>query len=447
MVVSGWEKGRTDRRGETPGLNKAARRDLFKFFAQPFPPPMIRINENYLKLTASYLFSDIAKRVAAYGAAHPEKPVIRLGIGDVTEPLPPVCVAALHAATDEMAVRSTFRGYGPEQGYAFLREAVQRHDYAARGCPVEADEIFISDGAKCDCANLQEIFATEGLRLAIPDPVYPVYIDTNVMAGRTGPNVAGRYSGVTYLESTPANGYVPAVPSGPADLIYLCFPNNPTGAVATRAQLEAWVAYARANRAVILYDSAYEAYIRDPAIPRSIYEIPGAREVAIEFRSFSKTAGFTGTRCAYTVVPKSLLGYDHAGQAHPLHALWNRRHTTKFNGVAYPIQRAAAAIFTAEGQAQVRAMTDFYLANAALIRTAVTKLGFTCVGGDNAPYIWVNVGRDSWEFFDLLLERAQVVCTPGAGFGRCGEGHVRISAFNSRANVETALTRLATALQ
>jgi LL-diaminopimelate aminotransferase len=428
-------------------LNKAILPRLFKFFDLTSTSSMIRINENYLKLKASYLFSDIAKRVGAYVAAHPDKPVIRLGIGDVTEPLPPVCVAALHAATDEMAVRTTFKGYGPEQGYAFLREAIQQHDYAARGCPVEADEIFVSDGAKCDCGNIQEIFATEGLRLAIPDPVYPVYIDTNVMAGRTGPNVDGRYSGVTYLESTPANGYVPAVPTVPTDLIYLCFPNNPTGAVATRAQLEAWVAYARANRAVILYDSAYESYIRDPAIPHSIYEIPGAREVAIEFRSFSKTAGFTGTRCAYTVVPKSLMGYDAAGQAHPLHALWNRRHTTKFNGVAYPIQKAAAAIFTAEGQQQVRAMTDFYLANAALIRTAVTKLGFNCVGGDNAPYIWINVGRDSWEFFDLLLERAQVVCTPGAGFGRCGEGHVRISAFNSRANVETALARLAAALQ
>jgi LL-diaminopimelate aminotransferase len=428
-------------------LNKAIRRGLFKFFDRTFPSSMIRINENYLKLKSSYLFSDIAKRVGAFVAANPAKPVIRLGIGDVTEPLPPVCVAALHAATDEMAGRATFKGYGPEQGYAFLREAIQQHDYAARGCPVEADEIFVSDGAKCDCANIQEIFATEGLRLAIPDPVYPVYIDTNVMAGRTGPNVDGRFSGVTYLESTPANGYVPAVPAAATDLIYLCFPNNPTGAVATRAQLEAWVAYARANQAVILYDSAYEAYIRDPAIPQSIYEIPGAREVAIEFRSFSKTAGFTGTRCAYTVVPKSLMGYDAAGQAHPLHALWNRRHTTKFNGVAYPIQKAAAAIFTPEGRQQVRAMTDFYLANAALIRAAVTKLGFSCVGGDNAPYIWINVGRDSWEFFDLLLERAQVVCTPGAGFGRCGEGHVRISAFNSRANVETALARLAAALR
>ena len=408
---------------------------------------MIRINENYLKLKASYLFSDIAKRVGAYVAANPAKPVIRLGIGDVTEPLPPVCVTALHAATEEMAVRASFRGYGPEQGYAFLREAIQQHDYAARGCPIEADEIFVSDGAKCDCGNIQEIFATEGLRLAIPDPVYPVYIDTNIMAGRTGGNVDGRYTGVTYLDSTPANGYVPAVPAVATDLIYLCFPNNPTGAVATREQLVAWVAYARANQAVILYDSAYEAYIRDPAIPHSIYEIPGARDVAIEFRSFSKTAGFTGTRCAYTVVPKSLVGYDAAGHTHPLHALWNRRHTTKFNGVAYPIQQAAAAIFTPAGQAQTRELTDFYLGNARLIREAVTGLGFTCIGGDNAPYIWINVGRDSWEFFDLLLNRAQVVCTPGAGFGKCGEGHVRISAFNSRTNVETALTRIAAALK
>ena len=408
---------------------------------------MIRINENYLKLKASYLFSDIAKRVTAYTSANPAKPVIRLGIGDVTEPLLPVSIAALHAATDEMAVRATFKGYGPEQGYAFLREAIQQHDYAARGCPIEADEIFVSDGAKCDCGNIQEIFATDNLRLAIPDPVYPVYIDTNVMAGRTGPNLDGRDSGVTYLESTPANNYVPAVPSVATDLIYLCFPNNPTGAVATREQLAAWVAYAKSNNAIILFDSAYEAYIRDPAIPHSIYEIPGARDVAIEFRSFSKTAGFTGTRCAYTVIPKTLVAYDLAGKTHSVHALWNRRHTTKFNGVAYPIQKAAAAIFTDAGKQQVRAMTDFYLANAALIRTAVNNLGLSCVGGDNAPYIWINTGRDSWEFFDLLLNKAQVVCTPGAGFGKCGEGHVRISAFNSRENVETALKRIAAALK
>lgn len=407
---------------------------------------MIRINENYTKLKASYLFADIAKRVSAYVAANPGKPVIRLGIGDVTEPLPPVCVEALHAATDEMAARATFKGYGPEQGYAFLREAIAQHDYAARGCEIAADEIFVSDGSKCDCGNIQEIFATD-VRLAIPDPVYPVYVDTNVMAGRTGANVDGRYQGITYLDCTPANGYVPAVPGNATDLIYLCFPNNPTGAVATRAQLAAWVAYAKANKAVILFDSAYEAYIRDPAIPHSIYEIPGARDVAIEFRSFSKTAGFTGTRCAYTVVPKTLVAYDAAGVAHPLHALWNRRHTTKFNGVAYPIQKAAAAIYTAAGKQQTGALIDFYLANAKLIRDAMTKLGFTCIGGDNAPYIWVNTGRDSWEFFDLLLNQAQVVCTPGAGFGKCGEGHVRISAFNSRENVETALARIAAALK
>jgi LL-diaminopimelate aminotransferase len=407
---------------------------------------MIRINENYTKLKASYLFSDIAKRVNAYVSSHPSKPVIRLGIGDVTEPLPPVCVEALHAATDEMAKRATFKGYGPEQGYAFLREAVAQHDYTARGCKIEADEIFISDGSKCDCGNIQEIFATD-IRLAIPDPVYPVYVDTNVMAGRTGPNVDGRYQNITYLESTPANGYVPSVPGAATDLIYLCFPNNPTGAVATKAQLTAWVAYAKKNKAVLLFDSAYEAYIRNPEIPHSIYEIEGAREVAIEFRSFSKTAGFTGTRCAYTVVPKTLMGFDTAGNAHPLHALWNRRHTTKFNGVAYPIQKAAAAIFTDAGKKQTSDLIDFYLANAKLIRNAMTKLGFTCIGGDNAPYIWVNTGRDSWEFFDTLLNEAQVVCTPGAGFGKCGEGHVRISAFNSRENVETALTRIAAALK
>jgi LL-diaminopimelate aminotransferase len=406
---------------------------------------MIRINENYTKLAASYLFADIARRVGAYTSANPDKPVIRLGIGDVTEPLPPACIEALHAATDEMSKRATFKGYGPEQGYAFLRDLVAQGDYAARGCKIEADEIFISDGSKCDCGNIQEIFATD-LRLAIPDPVYPVYVDTNVMAGRTGPAIDGRYEGILYLESTPANGYVPAVPEAPADLVYLCFPNNPTGAVATREQLAAWVDYAKRNRAVILYDSAYEAYIRDPAIPRSIYEIEGARDVAIEFRSFSKTAGFTGLRCAYAVVPKTLKAWDRAGREHALHPLWNRRHTTKFNGVSYPVQKAAAAIFTDAGRRQTRELTDFYLGNARLIREAMGRLGLPCVGGDNAPYIWVNVGRDSWEFFDLLLTKAQVVCTPGAGFGKCGQGHIRISAFNSRENVEKALGRIAAAL-
>jgi LL-diaminopimelate aminotransferase len=407
---------------------------------------VIRINENYTKLKASYLFADIARRINAFVAANPSKPVIRLGIGDVTEPLPQVCLDALHAATNEMGQRATFKGYGPEQGYAFLRDAVAQHDYAARGCQIAADEIFISDGSKCDCGNIQEIFAQD-VRLAIPDPVYPVYVDTNVMAGRTGANVNDRYEGITYLDCTPANGYVPSIPPVATDLIYLCFPNNPTGAVATRAQLTAWVAYAKANKAVILFDSAYEAYIRDPAIPHSIYEIEGAREVAIEFRSFSKTAGFTGLRCAYTVVPKALLAFDAAGKTHSLHALWNRRHTTKFNGVAYLVQKAAAAIYTDAGRAETRVLTDFYLGNAKLIRAAMTKLGFSCIGGDNAPYIWINTGRDSWEFFDLLLNQAQVACTPGAGFGRCGEGHVRISAFNSRENTELALARIAAVLK
>ena len=407
---------------------------------------MIRINENFTKLKASYLFSDIAKRVAAFQQANPGKPVIRLGIGDVTEPLPAVCIEALHSGADELSRRETFKGYGPEQGYAFLREAVAKHDFQARGCAIDADEIFVSDGSKCDCGNIQEIFSGD-LRLAIPDPVYPVYVDTNVMAGRTGANVDGRYQGITYLDSTPANGYVPAIPSTPTDLIYLCFPNNPTGAVATKAQLKAWVDYAKSNRAIILFDAAYVAYIRDPQVPHSIFEIEGARDVAIEFRSFSKTAGFTGTRCAFIVIPKTLKAYDAAGGEHSVHALWNRRHSTKFNGVSYPVQKAAAAIYTEAGRRQVREMTDYYLGNAKLIREAVAALGLSCVGGENAPYIWVNTGGDSWAFFDRLLNEAQVVCTPGAGFGKCGEGHVRISAFNSRENVVTALERIAKALK
>lgn len=438
------------------GLNKQPLPHLFKFLpdvAFPVPVgihsltrpfPMIRINENYLKLKASYLFADIASRVKAFTEAHPDKPLIRLGIGDVTEPLPEVCVQALHDGTDELAKRETFKGYGPEQGYAFLREAIAAGDYA--NCPIGADEIFVSDGAKCDSANIQEIFAEEDLKLAIPDPVYPVYIDTNVMAGRTGRNVDDRYQGVTYLECTPENDYVPAIPDHATDLIYLCFPNNPTGAIATREQLEAWVKYAKDNQAIILYDVAYVAFIRDASVPKSIYEIPGADEVAIEMRSFSKTAGFTGTRCAYTVVPKKLQAYDSTGKAHSVRDLWNRRQATKFNGVSYPVQKAAEAIYSPEGQAQVKAKTDFYLENAAIIREAVTKLGFSCVGGENAPYIWINTGRPSWEFFDLLLNKAGVVCTPGAGFGTCGEGHVRISAFNSRENVVNAMERIAAAL-
>ncbi|MDD4025074.1 MAG: LL-diaminopimelate aminotransferase [Kiritimatiellae bacterium] len=402
---------------------------------------MIRVNENYAKLQSSYLFSEISKRVQAYQSANPDKSVIRLGIGDVTEPLPPACVTALHKAVDEMSSRSSFRGYGPEQGYDFLRNAIAENDYRSRGAAVDTDEIFISDGSKCDTANIQELFA-EKLAIAIPDPVYPVYVDTNVMAGRAGRAVKGRYKGLVYLDSTEANGFVPDLPESPVDLIYLCFPNNPTGATATRAQLAAWVEYAKANRTLILFDAAYEAFIRDPSLPRSIYEIEGARDVAIEFRSFSKTAGFTGTRCAFTVVPKSLLAWNKKGEAVPLHPMWNRRHTTKFNGVSYPIQRAAEAVYSVDGKQQVKSLIDFYLGNAALIRATLAELGYSMTGGENSPYIWVNVGKDSWRFFDRLLKRAQVVTTPGAGFGRCGKGFIRISAFNSRENVVEAMRRL-----
>lgn len=402
---------------------------------------MIRVNKHYAKLQSSYLFSEIAKRVKAYQTENPEKKVIRLGIGDVTEPLPPACIEALHKAVDEMAARATFRGYGPEQGYDFLREAIARHDYQSRGADIAADEIFVSDGAKCDTANIQELFA-RNIRIAIPDPVYPVYVDTNVMAGRTGAARNGRYGGLVYLAGTARNGFVPAPPKRQVDLVYLCYPNNPTGATATREQLAEWVAYARASKALILFDAAYEAFIRDPALPRSIYEIEGAREVAIEFRSFSKTAGFTGTRCAFTVVPKNCMGYTAAGEPRQLHALWNRRHTTKFNGVAYPVQRAAEAVYSPEGQQQVRALTDFYLGNAAIIRKTMKQLRMPVTGGENSPYIWVRTRDDSWSFFDRLLKEAQVVTTPGAGFGRCGEGYIRISAFNSRENVEEAMARL-----
>ena len=402
---------------------------------------MIKINENFDKLQSSYLFSEIARRVREYQATEPPRRIIRLGIGDVTEPLPPACIAAMHRAVDEMASSATFRGYGPEQGYDFLREAIARHDYPSRGADIAADEIFVSDGAKCDTANIQELFA-RNIRIAIPDPVYPVYVDTNVMAGRTGAARNGRYGGLVYLAGTARNGFVPAPPKRQVDLVYLCYPNNPTGATATREQLAEWVAYARASKALILFDAAYEAFIRDPALPRSIYEIEGAREVAIEFRSFSKTAGFTGTRCAFTVVPKNCMGYTAAGEPRQLHALWNRRHTTKFNGVAYPVQRAAEAVYSPEGQQQVRALTDFYLGNAAIIRKTMKQLRMPVTGGENSPYIWVRTRDDSWSFFDRLLKEAQVVTTPGAGFGRCGEGYIRISAFNSRENVEEAMARL-----
>jgi len=406
---------------------------------------MIKINENYLKLQATYLFAEIARRVAAFQKAQPETELIKLGIGDVTRPLPNVCIDALHRAVDEMADAATFRGYGPEQGYDFLREIIAGEDFQARGADISADEVFVSDGAKCDTGNIQEIFAND-IRVAIPDPVYPVYLDTNVMAGRTGFNQNGRYENIVYMEGSRENGFVPDLPGEKVDLIYLCFPNNPTGATITKSQLEKWVDYARDNKALILYDAAYESFVRDDSLPKSIYEIDGARQVAIEFRSFSKTAGFTGLRCAYTIVPKSCQAYTGTGEKYSLHTLWNRRHVTKFNSVSYPVQRAAEAIYSAEGKIQTRESTDYYLKNAALIRREISSFGFDCIGGENSPYIWVDGKTDSWEFFDRLLEKAGVVCTPGAGFGKCGEGYIRISAFNNFENVQKAMTRVKEAL-
>ncbi len=407
---------------------------------------MIKINENYLKLKASYLFSDIAKRVTDYTENNPDKEIIRLGIGDVTCPLPQACIDAFHKAVDEMASEQTFMGYGPEQGYGFLRDKIAEVDFNNRGVSISSDEIFISDGAKCDTGNIQEIFSNE-IKIAIPDPVYPVYLDTNVMAGRTGENADGRYQDIVYLDSTEENGFVPDLPTENADLIYLCFPNNPTGAAATKDQLKKWVDYARTHKALVLFDAAYESFIRDDSLPHSIFEIDGADEVAIEFRSFSKNAGFTGTRCAYTIVPKTCRAFDGNGKKTLLHPLWLRRQSTKFNGVSYPVQKAAEAVYSSQGQEQVKALTDYYLKNAKLIIEKMTELGYKCTGGDNSPYIWINGNRGSWEFFDLLLNKAGVVCTPGAGFGKCGEGYIRISAFNSYENVEKAMEKIGTALK
>jgi LL-diaminopimelate aminotransferase len=408
---------------------------------------MARINENYTKLAAGYLFPEIGRRVAAFQAAHPDKPVIKLGIGDVTRPLATAVVDAFRAGVDEMGTAAGFRGYGPEQGYPFLVESILEHDYASRGVRLEPDEVFVSDGSKCDSANVQEIFARDSV-IALSDPVYPVYLDSNVMAGRTGALGAdGRYAGVVYMPATAENGFSPEPPKESADVVYLCSPNNPTGAVQTREQLARWVDYARERRAVILFDAAYEAYISTPDIPHSIYEIPGATEVAIELRSFSKTAGFTGTRCAFMVVPKKLLGDTPTGEKVSFNALWNRRHTTKFNGVSYPVQRAAAAIYTPEGRRQVREGVAFYMENARLIREGLAAAGFQVCGGVDAPYIWLKTprGLSSWDFFDRLLERANVVGTPGSGFGPSGEGYFRLSAFNAREKVEEAIQRIARA--
>jgi LL-diaminopimelate aminotransferase len=406
---------------------------------------MARINEHYRKLAAGYLFPEIGRRVAAFEAAQPEARVIRLGIGDVTLPLAPAVVEALRAAALELGTPQGFRGYGPERGYDFLLEAIARHDYGARGVEVAPDEIFVSDGSKQDGANLQEIFGAE-CRVAVTDPVYPVYVDTQVMAGRTGPlGPDGRYAGLVYLPATEANGFVPSPPREPVDLVYLCSPNNPTGAVASRRGLEAWVSFARAHDAVIVFDAAYDAYIQDPALPRSIYEIAGARECAIEMRSYSKRAGFTGLRCAYTVVPKTLLGSTAAGERVPLHGLWSRRQSTKYNAAPYVVQRAAAAVYKPEGRKQTAEQIAHYLGNARRLREGLAAAGLAVFGGEHAPYVWVRAprGLSSWDCFDRWLAQAHVVCTPGSGFGAAGEGYVRLSAFNSRENVEEAVARIA----
>lgn len=407
---------------------------------------MAFLNEHYFKLKAGYLFPEIARRVKAFCESNPEaaKRLIRCGIGDVTEPLPASVIAAMHRAVDEMAQRATFRGYGPEQGYDFLRSAIAANDFRHRGLDVADDEIFVSDGSKCDCGNILDVLGSRN-RIAISDPVYPVYVDTNVMAGHTGEaDASGAFPGLTYLPCTPSNGFVPEPPSHAVDIVYLCSPNNPTGAVATRAQLEAWVRYALQHRSILLFDAAYEAYITDPAIPRSIYEIPGARECAIEFRSFSKNGGFTGVRCAFTVVPKTLMAETSSGERKPLHPLWNRRMSTKFNGVSYLVQRGAEAVYSAEGQSQVRALIEHYLGNARVLVEGARKAGLTVYGGVNAPYIWVQLpaGLNSWQAFDKILHEANVVITPGSGFGAKGEGYFRISAFNSRSNAEEVSRRL-----
>ena len=407
---------------------------------------MAYLNDHYLKLKAGYLFPEIGRRVKAFCDGNPDaaRRLIRCGIGDVTEPLPPAAIAALHKAVDEMAKRESFRGYGPEQGYDFLRAAIGKNDYRDRGLDVADDEIFVSDGSKCDGGNILDILGPQN-KIAVTDPVYPVYVDTNVMAGHTGPaDEAGAYGGLVYLPGTAANGFVPDVPREKVDIIYLCSPNNPTGAVLSRAQLTAWVDYARRNNSILLFDAAYEGYISTPALPHSIYEIPGARECAIEFRSFSKSGGFTGLRCAFTVVPKSLLASASDGTFTSLHPLWSRRSSTKFNGVSYPVQRAAESLYTPEGKSQVRSLIDHYMGNATVLVSGAKAAGLTVFGGVNAPYLWTESpkGVTSWQAFDKLLHEANVVITPGSGFGSKGEGYFRISAFNSRANAEEVARRL-----
>ncbi len=407
---------------------------------------MAEINENYLKLKAGYLFPEISKRVKLFTESNPGKKVIRLGIGDVTLPLPPSIVNAMKLASEEMGTSSGFKGYGPEQGYSFLIEEIIKNDYKPLGITLSQDEIFVSDGSKCDTGNIQEIFAVDS-KIAVTDPVYPVYVDTNVMAGRTGESgVDGRYSGLVYLSCTKENGFQPDFPKEKVDLIYLCYPNNPTGTTITKSRLKEWVDYAKKNNSIILYDAAYEAFISEPNVPRSIFEIDGAKEVAMEFRSFSKTAGFTGTRCAFIVIPKELNGISSNGEKVSINQLWNRRHTTKFNGVSYPIQKAAAACYSDSGKKEVRDNILYYMENAKIIREGISKNGYEVYGGVNAPYIWLKTPKSmtSWDFFDALLNKVQVVGTPGSGFGPSGEGYFRLSAFGKREDVIEAVSKIGT---
>ena len=407
---------------------------------------MAKLNNHYLKLKAGYLFPEIARRVNLFTDNNPDgaKQIIRCGIGDVTEPLPLAAREAMKAAIDELGNRETFKGYGPEQGYDFLRSAIAKGDYQDNGIKVEDDEIFVSDGSKCDTGNILDIFGNNN-KIAITDPVYPVYVDTNVMAGNTGEaNESGAYEGIYYMPCNAENGFVPKIPKERVDLIYLCYPNNPTGATATKDQLKEWVDYAKANGSIILYDAAYQAFIKDENVPRSIYEIDGAKDCAIEFRSFSKNGGFTGVRCAFTVVPKELMAEDDKGEKRSLHPLWSRRQSTKFNSVSYPVQKAAEALYTEEGKNQVSSLISHYMDNAALLSSACAEIGLSVYGGENAPYVWVACpdSVDSWGMFDKMLNEANVVITPGAGFGEAGEGFFRISAFNSKENVETVCERL-----
>lgn len=406
---------------------------------------MTSINQNYLELQGSYLFSEIAKRRTKFIQENPNAEIISLGIGDVTRGLPDAVLNAMHSAVDELAVPGSFRGYGPEQGYDFLINAIIENDYKARGIDIASNEVFVSDGSKCDVGNIQEIFSENSI-VAVQDPVYPVYVDTNVMAGRSGKynQETKRYENIAYLECTAENDFKPSLPDRKVDIIYLCYPNNPTGMTLTKVELKVWVDYAKANNCIILYDSAYEAFIQEEDVPHSIYEIEGAREVAIEFRSFSKTAGFTGVRCAYTVVPRELKGLDASGNEVLINDLWNRRHTTKFNGVSYVTQRGAAAIYSAEGKEQIKSLVDYYMTNAAIIRDGLASLGLEVFGGVNAPYIWLKTpnGMDSWSFFDKLLTEANIVGTPGVGFGQSGQGYFRLTAFGSRENTEKAVERI-----